>query len=84
LLIIGLAVGPQQGIGKGSVLGPVLIATFGLLALVLNGVFPADPVGAPETAVGAAHYLSAGLGFIAVIAAMFVFPRRLQSDTVLI
>jgi hypothetical protein len=81
-LLIGLAVGLQHGIGagNGSVLGPALIATFGLLALVLNGVFPADPVGAPETSVGTAHSLTAGLGFIAVIVSMFILPGRFREQ----
>ena len=80
LLLIGLAVGLQRGIGevRGSVLGPALIAAFGLLALIMNGVFPADPVGAPETSAGTVHSLTAGLGFIAVIVSMFVLPRRFQ------
>ena len=78
LLLIGLAVGIQRGIGKagGSVLGPALIATFGFLALLMNGVFPTDPVGAPETWVGTIHSLTAGFGFIAVIVSMFILPRR--------
>ncbi len=80
LLLIGLAAGLLGGIGegRGSVLGPALIGAFGLLALVLNGVFPADPVGAPETLTGTAHSLTAGLGFVAVIASMFVLPRRFR------
>ena len=80
VLLIGLAVGLQRGIGagNGSVLGPALIGTFGLLALVLNGVFPADPVGAPETSIGTAHSLTAGLGFIAVIVSMFILPGEFR------
>ncbi len=77
MLVIGLAVGLQRGIGEArdSFLGPALIAAFGL-AVFMNGVFPADPAGAPETATGTVHSLSAGLGFIAVIAAMFVLSSR--------
>lgn len=80
LLLIGLAIGLHKGIGEGngSIFGPTLIATFGLLALVMNGVFPADPVGAPDTSMGTAHSLTAGLGFIAVIASMFVMSRRFR------
>jgi hypothetical protein len=79
LLVTGLAIGLHQGLGegRGSALGPVLIAAFGLGALVLNGIFPADPVGAAETRVGTIHSRAAGLGFVAVIASMFVLPRRL-------
>jgi len=77
-LLIGLGVGLHRCIGKvsGAVLGPALIATFGFLALIMNGVFPADPQGAPETWVGTIHSLTAGLGFIAAIASMFILPRR--------
>ena len=81
VFLIGLAVGLQRGIrtGNDSVLGPVLIAAFGLFALVLNGVFPADPVGTPETLIGTAHSLTAGLGFIAVIVSMFILSGRFRA-----
>ncbi len=83
LLTIGLAVGLHRGInhGAGSVLGPALIAAFGLLAAIGNGVFPADPANAPETAIGQVHSLTAGLGFMAVIVSAFVLPRRLRLDS---
>lgn len=79
-LVLGLAFGLHRGIGRGrgSIVGPVLIAAFGLLAFISNGIFPADPVGAPETPVGTVHSLTAGLGFISVITALFVLPRRLE------
>lgn len=79
LLLAGLAIGLDRGIGegRGSTLGPALIAAFGLFALVMDGVFPADAVGAPDTRVGIIHSLTAGLGFVAVIVSMFVLPRRL-------
>lgn len=77
MLVIGLAVGLQRGIGeaRGSFLSPALIAVFGL-AIIINGVFPADPVGAPESPTGTIHSLTAGLGFLAVIAAMFILSRQ--------
>ena len=82
VLIIGLAAGLHRGIsdGQGSVVGPTLIGVFGVLAGVGNGIFPADPIGAPETTVGTLHELTAAVGFIALIAAMFVLPRRLRQD----
>jgi len=81
LLVIALAWGLHRGIeGNGSRLGPILIGMFGLLATVGNGVFPTDQYGAPETTVGNLHSLGAGLGFIALIVAMFVLPRRLRQD----
>ena len=82
LLTVGLAAGLHRGIsdGQGSVIGPTLIGVFGMLAGVGNGIFPADPIGAPETTVGTLHELTAAVGFTALIAAMFVLPRRLQQD----
>jgi len=81
LLLIALAWGLHKGIeGNGSRLGPILIGTFGFLAAVGNGVFPTDQYGAPETTVGNLHSLTAGLGFTALIVAMFVLPRRLRQD----
>ena len=82
LIVIGLAVGLHLGItdGHGSIIGPVLIGAFGLLAAFGNGVFPTDQYGAPETMIGTLHSLSAGFGFIALIVAMFVLPRRLRQD----
>lgn len=82
LIVIGLAFGLQRGItgGHGSMVGPILIGTFGLLAAIGNGLFPTDRYGAPETTTGALHSLTAGIGFVAVIVAMFVLPRRLRRD----
>ncbi len=82
LIVIGLAFGLHLGItgGTGSITGPILIGAFGLLATIGNGVFPTDQYGAPETTVGTLHSLTAGFGFIAVIVAMFVLPRRLRQD----
>jgi hypothetical membrane protein len=82
LIVIALAWGLNRGIsdGYGSRLGPILIGTFGFLAAVGNGVFPTDQYGAPETTIGTLHSLGAGLGFTAVIVAMFVLPRRLRHD----
>jgi hypothetical membrane protein len=81
LLLIALAWGLHKGIeGNGSRLGPILIGTFGLLAAVGNGVFPTDQYGAPETTVGNLHSSGAGLGFTALIVAMFMLPRRLRQD----
>ena len=82
LILIGLAFALHRGItgGHGSIVGPILIGAFGLLATIGNGVFPTDQYGAPETTVGNLHSLSAGFGFIAVIVAMFVLPRRLRQD----
>ncbi len=82
LIVIGLALGLHLGItgGHGSIKGPILIGAFGLLATIGNGILPTDQYRAPETTVGNLHSLTAGFGFIAVIVAMFVLPRRLRQD----
>lgn len=82
LAVLVLALGLHSGIsgGRGSILGPLLIATFGLLAGIGNGLFPADPVGAPETTVGTLHELTAAIGFSSLIVSMFVLARRLRHD----
>jgi len=81
ILVIGLAIGLRRewGEGKASRLGPVLIAAFGL-AVFLNGMFPADPLDAPDTTAGTLHSMTAGLGFLGVIAAMFLLSRRFAGD----
>ena len=80
LLVVALAWGLHAGMGGRSRLGPVLIGAFGLLAAFGNGVFPTDQYGSPETTVGGLHSLTAGLGFTALIVAMFVLPRRMRGD----
>lgn len=82
VISIGLAVGLHRGLtnGEGSVLGPVLVGAFGLLAAIGNGLFPTDRIGSPETTMGTLHSLTAGIGFLAVISAMFVLARRMRID----
>jgi len=81
ILVIGLAVGLRREMseGRASRLGPALIAAFGL-AMLLNGVFPADPLDEPDTLAGTLHSATAGLGFLGVIAAMFLLSRRFVED----
>ena len=82
LVVVGLAVGLHLGItdGHGSIIGPGLIGVFGALAAFGNGVFPTNQYGSPETTIGNLHSLTAGVGFVALIVAMFVLPRRLRQD----
>lgn len=82
LIVIGLAVGVHRGLtnGEGSIIGPILIGAFGLFAAFGNGLFPTDQIGSPETTIGTLHSLTAGFGFLALIAAMFVLPRRLRLE----
>lgn len=82
VIVMGLAVAIHRGLtdGEGSAIGPVLIGAFGLLAAIGNGLFPTDQIGSPQTTIGTLHSMTAGIGFLAVIAAMFVLPRRLRMD----
>jgi hypothetical membrane protein len=77
ILVMGLAIGLRREMSEGRAarIGPALIAAFGL-AIFLNGVFPADPLQAPDTLAGTLHSTTAGLGFLGVIAAMFLLSGR--------
>jgi hypothetical membrane protein len=81
ILVIGLAIGLRREMreGRASRLGPTLIAAFGF-AVLLNGVFRADPLDGPATIAGTLHSVTAGLGFLGVIAAMFLLSRRFVKD----
>jgi Protein of unknown function (DUF998) len=88
LLLIGGAAG-MQGVlrgSKGGRWGPPLIGFYGL-GLIGAGLFRADPAlgfppGLPAVAYGTVswhgmlHFVSGGIGFLALIAACFVFARR--------
>ncbi len=88
LLVIAGAVGMKQALtsGRGKVGVPVLVGLYGL-GLIGAGLFKADPMlgfppGTPVTAntvstSGLLHFVCGGLGFLALIAACFVFARRL-------
>jgi len=83
------AVGIRQALGRrgrGATWGPRLLATYGV-GLFCAGLFVADPMAGfpPGTPSGAPahvswhgnlHFVSAGIAFIALIAACFVFARR--------
>jgi hypothetical protein len=88
LLAIAAAVGIKRTVrsGRGSTWGPVLLGIFGL-GYIGAGVFTADPMngfppgtpgGLPTTVSWHSwmHLVSGSLGFIALIAACFVFARR--------
>jgi hypothetical membrane protein len=88
LLTIAGGIGMRRALrsGRGGTWGPLLIGVYGV-SLVAAGVFVADPAfgfppGAPAGAPnpmswhGALHFIVAGVGFLALIAACFVFARR--------
>ena len=87
LLVVAGAVGTHWAIrsGQGRIWGPLLVAIYGL-GLIGAGVFVADPLngfppGTPADAnamsnSGMLHFMIGGVGFLALIAACFVFARR--------
>ena len=87
LLVLAGARGMQKAlaIGPGKTWGPVLVAIYGL-GLIGSGFFTADPALGfpPGTAVdantvswhGLMHFACGGIGFLALIAACFLFARR--------
>jgi hypothetical protein len=89
LLVIAGALGIQRAIeGRGKAWGTLLIGIYGL-SLIGAGIFKADPamgfpIGTPEGVTtmsthGMLHFMTRGLGFLALIAACFVFARRFAS-----
>lgn len=88
LMTVAGAVGMRRALGRGSggTWGPRLIGAYGL-SLIAAGLFAADPMDGfplgtpdgPPVAVswhGILHMASAGLGFLALVAACCVFARR--------
>jgi hypothetical protein len=87
LLVMLGAAGMRQALrqSRGGTWGPRLLGLYGL-GLVGAGCFRADPAhgfpaGTPATAHamswhGVLHFVSGGLGFLALVAACFVFARR--------
>lgn len=89
LLVIAGALGIRRAIeGRGKTWGTLLIGIYGL-SLIGAGIFKADPamgfpLGTPEGATtmsthGMLHFMTGGIGFLALIAACFVFARRFAS-----
>jgi Protein of unknown function (DUF998) len=62
-----------------AVAGSLLIAFFGCTTIV-SGLVDAAPDNAPATTANDVHQLAGVLGFLGVIAAMFVFARRFRKD----
>jgi len=87
LLVIASAVRMRRVLhsGRGRTWGPLLVGVYGL-GLIGAGIFKADPamgfpVGTPADATaissnGLLHFVCGGIGFLALIAACFVFARR--------
>lgn len=80
ILIVAFAFGLHRGIGKGkgSIIGPLLVAIFGLSAVV-SGIFSTDPI-QPGSFSDIMHSMSSAVGSTAAIIAFFIIPRRLEQD----
>ncbi len=90
LLVLAFAIGMRQALpdGPGRIWGPILLGIYGI-GLIGAGFFTADPAfgfppGTPANAHaiswhGLLHIVTAGIGFLALIAACFVFARRFAS-----
>lgn len=91
LLTIAGAVGMRLVLrgSRGGTWGPLLVGVYGL-GLIGAGFFTADPAlgfppGTPADAHavswhGLLHFVSGGIGFLALIAACFVFARRFAAQ----
>ena len=87
LLVIAGAVGMKHVLrgSRGGTWGPLLVGIYGL-GLIGAGIFVADPAlgfppGTPADAHnlsghGIMHFVTGGIGFLALIVACFVFARR--------
>ena len=87
LMVVAAAIGVRRAIAgeRGGTWGPILLGGYGV-GLIAAGAFVADPAfgfpaGAPAGAApmswhGTAHVFSGAIGFVALIAACFVFARR--------
>jgi Protein of unknown function (DUF998) len=90
LLVGAFAVGMRRALyaGPGRTWGPILLGVYGI-GLIGAGFFTADPAfgfppGTPADAHtiswhGLLHIITAGIGFLALIAACFVLARRFAS-----
>ncbi len=91
LLVGAFAVGMRRALpaGPGRIWGPILLGVYGI-GLIGAGFFTADPAfgfppGTPADAHtisghGLLHIVTAGIGFLALIAACFVLARRFASQ----
>lgn len=90
LLVLAFSVGLRRGLpaGPGRIWGPILLGIYGI-GLIGAGFFTADPAfgfppGTPANAHaiswhGLLHIVTAGIGFLGLIAACFVLARRFAS-----
>ncbi len=79
LLVVGFAWALGRHLG-GSLLGPALIAFFGLTTAIGNGVLQCDLGCEGQSTEGLLHNISGVSGFVAAIVGMFVLVRRWRPD----
>ena len=84
LLTVAFAFGLHRGVngGRGSRIGPTLVAVFGAVAGVGGGLFPCDP-GCPvlgETLSGTMHTIVGSVGFAALSLAPLALSQSLKRD----
>ena len=80
ILIVAFTFGLHRGIGdgKGSIIGPLLVAIFGLSA-VMSGIFSTDTI-QPGSFSDIMHSMSSAIGSVAAIIAFFTISERLEKD----
>ncbi len=80
ILIVAFTFGLHRGIGdgKGSIIGPLLVAIFGLSA-VMSGIFSTDII-QPGSFSDIMHSMSSAIGSVAAIIAFFIISERLEKD----
>ena len=80
ILIVAFTFGLHRGIsdGKGSIIGPLLVAIFGLSA-VMSGIFSTDTI-QPGSFSDIIHSMSSAIGSVAAIIAFFIISERLEKD----
>jgi hypothetical membrane protein len=80
VLITVFAVGLHRGIGagRGSRIGPGLVAVFGLFAVAGTGLTPLDP--APMALINFVHIALVLIGFLGLAAGMYFLSVRMTND----
>ena len=80
VMIVAFTFGLHRGIGdgKGSIIGPLLVAIFGLSAVV-SGIFSTDTI-QPGSFSDIMHSMSSAIGSVAAIIAFFIISERLEKD----
>ncbi len=82
ILMVAFAFGLHRGIGegKGSKIGPALLALSGT-AWVMTGIFPRDPVWGDVSMVGVTHTVFTIISAVAIMLAPLALSLRLKDDS---